>query len=38
VPILCSVHFGAPLRLAPGETKRDFLVRARDAVLALRAA
>lgn len=36
VPILCSVHFGAPLHLEPGETKRDFLVRARDAVVALR--
>jgi 1-acyl-sn-glycerol-3-phosphate acyltransferase len=37
VPILCSVYFGAPLRLGEGETKKDFLMRAREAVLALRA-
>ncbi len=36
VPLLCSVHFGAPLRLEDGENKRDFLARAREAVLALR--
>jgi 1-acyl-sn-glycerol-3-phosphate acyltransferase len=36
VPILCSVTFGAPLLLAPGEDKRVFLDRARDAVIALR--
>ena len=36
VPILCTVTFGAPLRLGPGEDKRDFLVRARAAVLSLR--
>lgn len=36
VPILCSVTFGAPLTLAPGEDKRVFLARARDAVIALR--
>jgi 1-acyl-sn-glycerol-3-phosphate acyltransferase len=36
VPILCSVTFGAPLLLAPGEDKRAFLDRARDAVIALR--
>jgi 1-acyl-sn-glycerol-3-phosphate acyltransferase len=36
VPILCSVTFGAPLTLAPGEDKREFLDRARNAVLALR--
>lgn len=36
VPILCSVTFGAPLQLAPGEDKRAFLDRARDAVIALR--
>ncbi|MBL8303206.1 MAG: 1-acyl-sn-glycerol-3-phosphate acyltransferase [Ideonella sp.] len=36
VPILCSVTFGAPLHLQPGEDKRVFLARARDAVLALR--
>ncbi|MCA0243243.1 MAG: 1-acyl-sn-glycerol-3-phosphate acyltransferase [Proteobacteria bacterium] len=36
VPILCTVTFGAALQLAPGEDKRAFLARARDAVLALR--
>jgi 1-acyl-sn-glycerol-3-phosphate acyltransferase len=36
VPILCSATFGAPLQLQPGESKRDFLERARAAVLALR--
>jgi 1-acyl-sn-glycerol-3-phosphate acyltransferase len=36
VPILCSVTFGSPLTLAPGEDKRAFLARARDAVIALR--
>ncbi|MEO8058330.1 MAG: lysophospholipid acyltransferase family protein [Burkholderiales bacterium] len=35
VPILCSVTFGAPLLLEPGEDKRVFLDRAREAVLAL---
>jgi 1-acyl-sn-glycerol-3-phosphate acyltransferase len=37
VPILCSVTFGAPLQLGAGEDKRDFLDRARDAVVALEA-
>jgi 1-acyl-sn-glycerol-3-phosphate acyltransferase len=37
VPILCSVTFGAPLALQPGEDKRAFLERARAAVMALRA-
>ena len=36
VPILCSVTFGAPLLLQPGEDKRVFLDRAREAVIALR--
>ena len=36
VPILCSVTFGAPLTLQPAEDKRDFLDRARTAVLAQR--
>jgi 1-acyl-sn-glycerol-3-phosphate acyltransferase len=36
VPILCTVTFGEGLRLQPGEDKRAFLDRARDAVLALR--
>lgn len=35
VPILCSVTFGAPLQLQPGEDKRAFLARAREAVIAL---
>jgi 1-acyl-sn-glycerol-3-phosphate acyltransferase len=37
VPILCSVTFGKPLQLFPGEEKRSFLERARNAVMALRA-
>lgn len=36
VPILCSVTFGAPLALEPGEDRRQFLERARQAVIALR--
>ena len=36
VPILCSVHFGTPVRLEPGETKPAFLARAREAVLAMK--
>jgi len=36
VPILCTVTFGAPLALQPGEDKRAFLERARNAVLELR--
>ena len=36
VPILCSVTFGKPLTLFPGEDKRAFLGRARNAVMALR--
>jgi 1-acyl-sn-glycerol-3-phosphate acyltransferase len=36
VPILCTVTFGAPITLRPGEDKRTFLERARDAVLAER--
>jgi 1-acyl-sn-glycerol-3-phosphate acyltransferase len=35
VPILCSVTFGAPTQLQPGEDKRDFLARTRQAVMAL---
>jgi hypothetical protein len=34
VPILCTVTFGAPMQLQPGEDKRAFLERARAAVLA----
>ena len=36
VPILCTVTFGAPIGLRVGEDKRDFLDRARSAVLAVR--
>jgi 1-acyl-sn-glycerol-3-phosphate acyltransferase len=36
VPILCSVTFGAPLRVEDGEERRAFLDRARAAVIALR--
>ena len=36
VPILCSVTFGTPIQLQPGEDKRMFLERARDAVVALK--
>jgi 1-acyl-sn-glycerol-3-phosphate acyltransferase len=36
VPILCSVTFGAPIRLKEGEERRAFLDRARAAVVALR--
>jgi 1-acyl-sn-glycerol-3-phosphate acyltransferase len=35
VPILCSVTFGAPIQINPGEDKREFLTRAREAVIAL---
>jgi len=38
VPILCTVTFGAPLARIQGEDKREFLERARDAVLAQRPA
>ena len=36
VPILCTVTFGTPINLQPGEDKRDFLERARAAVMAAR--
>jgi len=36
VPILCSVTFGAPIALGLGENRVDFLIRARDAVMALK--
>ncbi len=35
LPLLCSVSFGAPLAIAAGESKEDFLGRARTALLAL---
>jgi 1-acyl-sn-glycerol-3-phosphate acyltransferase len=36
VPVLCSVTFGAPVRLDAGEDRRVFLDRARSAVVTLR--
>jgi 1-acyl-sn-glycerol-3-phosphate acyltransferase len=36
VPVLCSVTFGAPVKLEQGEERRVFLDRARSAVIALR--
>ena len=36
VPLLCSVTFGAPMQLLPGEDRKPFLTRARDEVIALR--
>ncbi|MEY2952796.1 MAG: hypothetical protein RLZZ401_883 [Pseudomonadota bacterium] len=36
VPVLCSVTFGAPLQLEPGEERQAFLARSRAAVMALR--
>lgn len=36
VPVLCSVTFGAPVQVEPGEERRAFLDRAREAVIALR--
>ncbi len=38
VPLICSIAFGTPLRLAEGEAKDDFLNRIRDALLATREA
>jgi 1-acyl-sn-glycerol-3-phosphate acyltransferase len=37
VPFVCSLSFGAPVALASGEGKAEFLSRARDAVMQLRA-
>jgi 1-acyl-sn-glycerol-3-phosphate acyltransferase len=36
VPILCTVTFGAPIKLESSEEKRSFLERARSAVIGLR--
>ncbi len=36
VPVLCSVTFGEPLVLGTDEPRADFLLRAREAVVALR--
>ena len=35
LPLLCTATFGPPLRLHAGEDKETFLLRARDALLAL---
>ena len=35
VPLLCTLTFGAPLTLTPGEAKAEFLARARHALLDL---
>lgn len=37
VPLLCSVSFGAPIRLGPEESRAEFLDRARGALLGLAA-
>ena len=36
VPVLCSVTFGAPMQVVPGEERRAFLDRARRNVIALK--
>lgn len=38
VPLICTLTFGAPLHIQPGETKDAFLGRATEALLALKAA
>jgi 1-acyl-sn-glycerol-3-phosphate acyltransferase len=35
VPLICSLSFGVPVNLAAGESKPDFLERARQTLLAL---
>jgi hypothetical protein len=35
IPMTCTVRFGAPLSVAPEETKEAFLVRAREAMIQL---
>ncbi len=37
VPLICTLTFGAPLHVEPEETKDDFLARATQALLALKA-
>ena len=37
LPVVCTVRFGAPVALAPGEDREVFLDRARSAVVALAA-
>ncbi len=36
VPLICTLAFGAPLRLVAGETKEDFLTRTAGALSAMR--
>ena len=36
VPLLCSITFGVPIKLAAGESKGAFLARTREAMLATR--
>ncbi|MTH79056.1 lysophospholipid acyltransferase family protein [Paracoccus aestuariivivens] len=36
VPLMCEVVFGAPMKVQDDETKDEFLMRSRDALLALR--
>lgn len=36
IPLICTVRFGAPLRLEENETKDDFLARSRSALLVLK--
>lgn len=36
VPLICTLTFGAPLHVAPDETKEAFLARATEAILALK--
>jgi 1-acyl-sn-glycerol-3-phosphate acyltransferase len=36
VPLICTLTFGAPLHIAPDETKEAFLARATEALLALK--
>ena len=35
IPLLCTLTFGTPLKVAPGEDKEAFLVRLRDGLVAL---
>lgn len=35
IPLLCTVTFGAPMQVKPGEARKDFLERAEGALLAL---
>lgn len=38
LPLICTVSFGAPLRLDPGESREHFLARTTECLLALRPA